>query len=87
MKVIQETPVPFSERTFNVVLTGLELAIIRCLVANLYDNPNTVGEVSNSLFKSNPCKHLIGLAGADDYGVFSDIPLDEFVTEVNSKNP
>ncbi len=51
MKVTPQIPqISFTERLFNVELTGLELAVIHLLTANCNGGPSTVGKITLEMF-------------------------------------
>ena len=45
-------PIPFTEQSFNLVVTGTELALIKFLVCQcVVGNPNCVGDVAWHIYK------------------------------------
>lgn len=51
MKITPHIPqIPFTERIFNVELTGLELAVIHLLTANCNGGSSTVGDITSKMY-------------------------------------
>lgn len=82
----QIPPIPFTERLFNVELTGLELAVIHLLTANCNGGPSTVGEITRKMF------HTLEESSTHDQDIKLDIirtisiPLSEFKEKINKIN-
>lgn len=51
MKITPHIPqIPFTERIFNVELTGLELAVIHLLTANCNGGPLSLGAITTEMY-------------------------------------
>ncbi len=90
MKVINsQPPIPFTERTFTVEMTGAELAVMKMLTGNIIGDSDTVRVITSGIYWNAPVKlsEKGNFLGKDLPKIdMNDMKISDFLEKVNRLN-
>lgn len=80
-------PIPFTERRFNVEMSGLELAFIKSLFGKCAGGSSSLFVVSRVMYKANPVNTRFGEAPINfPFIDLSDTNLEMYKERINDLN-